>query len=193
MKPILVLDNYDSFTYNLVHLLESISSRPVEVYRNDQIGLVTLDHYERVLISPGPGLPDEAGNTLQLIREAPASVPILGVCLGHQALAVATGGNLFQLPMVQHGIATEMFVAPQLDRLKLFQGLPEIFEVGRYHSWMVATEGLSEAWLVNARDAQGRILSMVHKYLPWQGVQFHPESVMTLFGREILSNWCNNC
>ena len=193
MKSILVVDNYDSFTYNLVHLLESISSRSVAVFRNDEVDLDKLADYERILISPGPGIPEEAGRTLEVIQNAPRDIPILGVCLGHQSLAVATGGTLYQLPSVQHGIATPMQVSIDADRLRIYEGLPKTFEVGRYHSWMVAEETLPAQWQINARDDQGRILSMVHKELPWQGVQFHPESVMTPLGREILANWCNNC
>lgn len=163
------------------------------VCRNDATSLGELDRYDRILISPGPGVPEEAGSTLDVIRRAPIHLPILGVCLGHQSLAVATGGELFQLPMVQHGLATSMRVDHGADRLGLYQGLPATFSVGRYHSWMVSATSLPADWLVNAWDMDGRIMSMVHRYLPWQGVQFHPESIMTPCGRQLMVNWLRNC
>ena len=193
MKPILVIDNYDSFTFNLVHLLESITDGSVVVCRNDAVLLEGLDRYDRILISPGPGVPAEAGNTLDIIRRAPAHLPILGVCLGHQSLAVATGGCLHQLSEVQHGLSTSMRVDHGVDRLGLYRGLPDTFLVGRYHSWMVSGEALPSDWLVNAWDAEGRIMSMVHRFLPWQGVQFHPESIMTAYGHQLMVNWLSNC
>ncbi len=193
MKPILVLDNYDSFTYNLVHLLESLTDLPIEVRRNDALALSEIDRYGRILLSPGPGLPEEAGLMIDLIRATPEAIPILGICLGHQALAVASGGRLYQLPEVQHGISTPMRTIPGMDRLGLYQGLPADMQVGRYHSWMVDEDGLAETWLVNARDAQGRILSMVHAHRPVQGLQYHPESVMTPFGKQLLHNWLTSC
>lgn len=193
MKPILVLDNYDSFTYNLVHLLEALSDAPIEVRRNDVIELADVDQYDRILLSPGPGIPEEAGSLIDLIRVAPAHMPILGICLGMQALAVTSGGTLFQLPMVKHGIATSIRLNPEQDRLDLYQQLPKEFEVGRYHSWMVDEETLPAEWMITARDEAGGIMSMTHRSLPRQGVQFHPESVMTPLGRSILKNWLLNC
>lgn len=193
MKPLLVVDNYDSFTFNLVHLLESITEQPVVVCHNDAVPLEDLGTYDRILISPGPGIPEEAGQTLALIRQVPRHIPILGVCLGHQSLAVATGGRLFQLPMVQHGVTTSIQVDIHLDRLKLYQEVPPSFPAGRYHSWMVSETDLPTEWLVHARDEQGRIMSMVHQFFPWQGVQFHPESIMTMYGRQLLGNWLRNC
>ena len=193
MKPILVLDNYDSFTYNLVHLLEALTEAPVDVKRNDSIDLTTLDGYERILLSPGPGIPEEAGSLLNLIRQTSPSVPILGICLGMQAMAVASGGTLFCLPDVKHGIATPIQLIPDQDRLSLYRGLPSEFRVGRYHSWMVEESSLPVEWQVTARDEEGRILSITHRHLPRQGVQFHPESVMTDLGRSILENWLRFC
>lgn len=191
MKPILVLDNYDSFTYNLVHLLESVSAQPVVVKRNDSIGPEDLPAFDKLLLSPGPGLPTESGQLLELLRHAPHSMPVFGVCLGMQALAVHSGGSLFQLPDVQHGIETEIQVLPPADRLGLYRELPDTLSVGRYHSWMVNEADLPHEWEVTARDEQGRIMSMTHRHYPWQGVQFHPESVMTPPGKKIIQNWLN--
>ena len=192
MKPILVLDNYDSFTYNLVHILEALTDAPLVVKRNDSIDLTEINQYARILLSPGPGIPEEAGSLIELIRVAPAHVPILGICLGMQALAVVSGGKLFQLPDVKHGIATPIQVLPEQDRLGLYAHLPSEFNVGRYHSWMVEESSLPTEWMVTARDEAGRIMSMTHQLLPWQGVQFHPESVMTDLGRSMLNNWLIN-
>jgi len=189
MKPILVLDNYDSFTYNLVHILEALTDAPIEVKRNDSIDLTQIDQYERILLSPGPGIPEEAGSLLEVIRLTQPHIPILGICLGMQALAVASGGKLFQLPEVQHGIATPIQVDPAQDRLGLYQQLPSVIKVGRYHSWMVDESSLSAEWMITARDEEGRIMSMTHQTWPRQGVQFHPESVMTGPGRSMLKNW----
>ena len=193
MKPILVLDNYDSFTYNLVHLLESLTDAPTEVWRNDAVDLESLNRYGRIVLSPGPGIPEEAGYLLEVIRLAHPHIPILGICLGMQALAVASGGELFQLTDVKHGIATPIQVNPDQDRLGLYQQLPREFVVGRYHSWMVGETSLPTQWMITARDEEGRIMSMTHQKLPWQGVQFHPESVMTPLGKSILENWLLSC
>lgn len=193
MKPILILDNYDSFTYNLVHLLASLTDVPLEVRRNDEIELFEINRYSRILLSPGPGIPEEAGALLEVIRASAGRMPVLGICLGLQALAVASGGKLIQLPEVQHGIATPIRLLPEQDRLGLYRGLPPEIEVGRYHSWMVDEVGLSSDWQVTARDFQHRIMSMAHAHLPVQGLQFHPESVMTPLGKSILANWLSNC
>lgn len=189
MKPILLVDNYDSFTYNLVHVLESVSDEPVVVKRNDALDALDLGDYGRLLLSPGPGIPEEAGSMLALLRSAPASLPILGVCLGMQALAIHSGGKLFQLPDVQHGIENRIQILPHTDRLELYRGLPKELTVGRYHSWMVNKDLLPPEWTITSLDDQGRAMSMVHTQNPWQGVQFHPESVMTPEGRRIIQNW----
>ncbi len=189
MKPILVLDNYDSFTYNLVHLLESVSAQPVVVKRNDSIGPEDLTAFDKLLLSPGPGLPAESGRLLEILTQLPTTLPVLGVCLGMQALAQQSGGSLFQLPDVQHGIETEIQTIPESDRLGLYHELPGQFRVGRYHSWMVREEDLPTVWHITARDDQARIMSMTHRHYPWQGVQFHPESVMTPHGKQLIQNW----
>jgi len=189
MKPILVLDNYDSFTYNLVHLLESVSTQPVVVKRNNAIGPEDLPAFDKLLLSPGPGLPAESGRLLEILSQVSTQMPILGVCLGLQALALHSGGSLFQLSDVQHGIETQIQTIPEADRLGLYQSLPSLLRVGRYHSWMVCEEGLPADWQISARDEQGRIMSMTHRQYPWQGVQFHPESVMTPNGKQLIQNW----
>lgn len=189
MKPILVLDNYDSFTYNLVHLLESVSPQPVVVRRNDALEPADLALYDRLILSPGPGLPQEAGRMMEILQACPANLPLLGVCLGMQALAIHTGGGLFQLSDVQHGIDTRIRIQGEQDRLKLFENLPDELRVGRYHSWMVCSETLPKEWMITSVDESGRIMSMTHAERPWQGVQFHPESVMTPNGKQLIQNW----
>lgn len=189
MKPILVVDNYDSFTYNLVHLLESVTDQVIEVRRNDAVEPEEIADFERLVLSPGPGLPQEAGRLMELIRATPSHMPVLGVCLGMQALAVHSGGRLFQLTDVQHGIETDIKILATGDRLGLYEGIPDDVRVGRYHSWMVEKESLPEVWQATSGDTQGRIMSMTHRTNPWQGVQFHPESVMTSFGKQLLQNW----
>jgi len=184
---ILVFDNYDSFTYNLVHLVEKILHQKVEVYRNDQIPLEDVKAYDKIILSPGPGIPEEAGLLLPLIKEYAATKSILGVCLGHQAIGQAFGGQLINLSTVYHGVATPVQV---INRSKpLFNGLPDEFEVGRYHSWVVSEEGFPKDLEITARDANNFIMGLQHKTYDVQGVQFHPESVLTPRGEEILRNW----
>lgn len=218
---ILVFDNYDSFTYNLVHLVEKIMHLKVEVYRNDQISLEKVKEYDKIILSPGPGIPEEAGMLLPLIQEYASSKSILGVCLGHQAIGEAFGGKLINLSTVYHGVATpirvvsgewpvvnlpvrqtggESSMVKGIDsRLTthhspndLFKDLPEELEVGRYHSWIVSDEGFPEDLEVTARDANNYIMALRHKNYDVQGVQFHPESVLTPMGEQILRNWLNN-
>jgi len=184
---ILVFDNYDSFTYNLVHLVEKILHQRVDVYRNDQIALEKVKGYDKIILSPGPGIPSEAGLLLTLIKEYAATKSILGVCLGHQAIGEAFGGKLENLSTVYHGVATPVkLTAVKTD---LFKGLPDEFEVGRYHSWIVAEEGLPEELEITARDKNNLIMAMQHKKYDVKGVQFHPESVLTPEGEKILRNW----
>jgi anthranilate synthase component 2 len=186
---ILVFDNYDSFTYNLVHLVEKLTQRKVEVHRNDRIPLEKVKEYDKIILSPGPGVPSEAGLLLPLIREYAASKPILGVCLGHQAIGEAFGGKLVNLSTVYHGVATPVKI---LKPGTLFEGLPETMEVGRYHSWVVSEEGWPDVLEVTARDEKGFVMGLRHKSLDVQGVQFHPESVLTPLGEKILTNWLKN-
>lgn len=188
---ILVFDNYDSFTYNLVHLVGKIGHYHVEVHRNDELPLEQVKDYDKIILSPGPGIPVEAGLLLPLIREYAASKSILGVCLGHQAIAEAFGGSLRNLDTVYHGVATEIEILSRDSKVisPLFRGLPARFDVGRYHSWIVNEEGLPAALEVTARDLNGYIMALQHKTLDVQGVQFHPESVLTPEGESIMKNW----
>ncbi|MBK9938715.1 MAG: aminodeoxychorismate/anthranilate synthase component II [Chitinophagaceae bacterium] len=185
---ILVFDNYDFFTYNLVHLVEKITHTKVDVYRNDQIALEKVKEYDKIILSPGPGIPEEAGLLLPLIKEYAATKSILGVCLGHQAIGQAFGGTLTNLSTVYHGVATPI----KIDATKkpaLFEGLPEIVEAGRYHSWIIADENFPAELEVTARDENNYIMALQHKKYDVQGVQFHPESVLTPLGEAILRNW----
>ena len=190
---ILVFDNYDSFTYNLVHLVEKILHEKVEVFRNDQVPLEDVKKYDKIILSPGPGIPEEAGLLLPLIKEYAATKSILGVCLGHQAIGEAFGGKLVNLSTVYHGVATGIQVSggqiPGLAESRLFKGLPSGFEVGRYHSWIVSDDGFPEGLEVTARDDNQYIMALQHKTFDIQGVQFHPESVLTPKGETIMRNW----
>lgn len=182
---ILVFDNYDSFTYNLVHLVEKITHEKVSVFRNDELPLEKVREFDKIILSPGPGIPSEAGLLLPLIKEYAPSKSILGVCLGHQAIGEAFGGSLINLSTVYHGVATNI----ELSRSPLFAGLPGQIEVGRYHSWIVSDKNFPEELEVTARDENNYIMAMQHKRYDVQGVQFHPESVLTPDGEKILRNW----
>jgi len=188
---ILVFDNYDSFTYNLVHLVQKIINDRVDVYRNDQIPLEKVKEYDKIILSPGPGIPVEAGLLLPLIKEYASSKPILGVCLGHQAIGEAFGGKLVNLSTVFHGVATPVKVKSKKLKVKndLFENLPNELEVGRYHSWVVSKEKFPEELEITAEDDNGYIMGLQHKTYDVQGVQFHPESVLTPMGEKIMRNW----
>ena len=185
---ILVFDNYDSFTYNLVHLVEKITHSKVEVHRNDQIALEKVKDYDKIILSPGPGIPEEAGLLLPLIKEYASTKSILGVCLGHQAIGEAFGGKLVNLSTVYHGVATPIQV-DEKTKSPLFDGLPDEIEVGRYHSWIVSDENFPDELEVTARDENNYIMALQHRTYDVQGVQFHPESVLTPMGEKILRNW----
>jgi anthranilate synthase component II len=185
---ILVFDNYDSFTYNLVHLVEKIIDDKVDVYRNDEIALEKVKEYDKIILSPGPGIPEEAGLLLPLIKEYAATKSILGVCLGHQAIGEAFGGKLTNLDKVYHGIATPIKIINQQSQV--LKGLGANVEVGRYHSWIVSKENFpSDELEITAEDDNGFIMAMQHKKYDVQGVQFHPESVLTPDGERIMRNW----
>jgi anthranilate synthase component II len=188
---ILVFDNYDSFTYNLVHLVEKIIHEKVDVYRNDQIALEKINEYDKIILSPGPGVPAEAGLLLPLIKEYAATKSILGVCLGHQAIGEAFGGTLENLSTVYHGVSTPVKVKSKTSEIKndVFKELPETLEVGRYHSWVVANENFPAVLEITAEDEHGLIMGLRHKIFDVQGVQFHPESVLTPDGEKMLTNW----
>ncbi len=184
---LLVFDNYDSFTYNLVHLVEKILHQKVEVHRNDQITLEQVKNYDKIILSPGPGIPEEAGLLLPLIKEYAASKSILGVCLGQQAIGEAFGGKLTNLSKVYHGVATPCKIVK--EDVDLFAGLAEEFEVGRYHSWVVSRDGFPDELEITAVDENDMIMALQHKTYDVRGVQFHPESVLTPQGEQILRNW----
>jgi anthranilate synthase component 2 len=186
---ILVFDNYDSFTYNLVHLVQKIVKDKLDVYRNDQIPLEKVKEYDKIILSPGPGIPKEAGLLLPLIKEYASSKSILGVCLGHQAIGEAFGGSLINLSTVYHGVSTPVKIVKHEAKHDLFEGLPDKFEVGRYHSWIVSEKDFPKELDVTAIDENGYIMALQHKTYDVQGVQFHPESVLTPDGETILQNW----
>ena len=187
MAKILVFDNYDSFTYNLVHLVEKIMHQKVDVYRNDQIALEDVKAYDKIILSPGPGVPSEAGLLLPLIKEYAPTKSILGVCLGHQAIGEAFGGKLTNLSSVYHGVATPIKIINQ--NAQVLQGLGDTVEVGRYHSWIIANEGFPAELEITATDENGYVMALQHKKYDVQGVQFHPESVLTPKGEHMLRNW----
>ena len=188
---ILVFDNYDSFTYNLVHMVEHITGEKITVRRNDAISLDEVVGYDKIILSPGPGIPSEAGLLLPLIKAYASSKSILGVCLGHQAIAEALGGTLVNLSKVFHGIATPVQSVLQNEKpiSPLFTGLSNTIETGRYHSWIVSEEGFPDELEITARDEHGYIMGLQHKSFDLQGVQFHPESVLTPAGEKIMRNW----
>ena len=196
---VLVFDNYDSFTYNLVHMVENILHQKTDVYRNDQLPLEKVKDYDKIILSPGPGLPSEAGLLLPLIKEYASSKSILGVCLGHQAIGEAFGANLLNLSTVYHGVASKIFYNnyKNVNNLQigsvysspLFDGLPAEMEVGRYHSWIVDEINFPSELEVTARDQNNYIMALQHKQYDLQGVQFHPESVLTPLGEQVLRNW----
>lgn len=183
---LLVLDNYDSFTYNLVQYIQEILGQDIDVIRNDQITIDEVNTYDAIILSPGPGLPKDAGIMAELIKQYAHRKAILGVCLGHQAIGEAFGGEVYNLSQVYHGIATSM----QLTNSDIiFENIPEKFSAGRYHSWSVRKENLPDCFEVTAEAEDGTIMAMRHKLYNVRGVQFHPESVMTEHGKQILRNW----
>lgn len=183
---IAVIDNYDSFTYNLVHYLEDLGAQ-VTVLRNDEFDLEELESFQKILLSPGPGIPNEAGLLKQVIKHFAPTKSILGVCLGQQAIGEVFGGNLTNLEKVYHGVATK--IKTEVDNEDLFKDIPKEFEVGRYHSWVVSNEGFPEDLEITSTDENGEIMSLRHRKYDLKGVQFHPESVLTPHGKTILKNW----
>lgn len=183
---LLVLDNYDSFTYNLVYLLRGLGHRPT-VVRNDKITLDEVDHYDKIMLSPGPGIPSEAGIMQQVVVEYAPQKSMLGICLGHQGIGEVFGGRLENLGDVLHGVAHQAYVTDTSERL--FAGLPNELTVGRYHSWTVAQTSLPASLTVTAVDKQGRVMALSHSRYDVKGLQFHPESVLTQHGRRMIINW----
>lgn len=183
---LLVLDNYDSFTYNLVHLVEKVSEIPFEVHRNDKITLSEVAAFDKVLLSPGPGLPKDAGIMPELIKQYASSKSIFGVCLGLQAIGEAFGAQLKNLDTVYHGIATPIHVT---GNDILFKDCPTTFTVGRYHSWVVDRNTLTSDLIITAVDEQNEIMALKHQSYDVRGVQFHPESILSEYGETLLRNW----
>lgn len=202
MKTV-IIDNYDSFTYNLAHLVKELGAE-VDVLRNDKFELEELEKYDKIILSPGPGIPEEAGLLLEVIRTYAGRKPILGVCLGEQAIGQAFGGKLTNLSEVFHGIQTNIVIRdeglvmsssslntnhPSLITDYIFSGLPTEIPVGRYHSWVVDTEGFPEELVITAISSEGQIMALKHREYDVHGIQFHPESVLTPDGKQIVGNW----
>ncbi len=188
---ILLLDNYDSFTYNLFHLIEQFEGIDVEVFRNDEIDVEEISVFDRIVISPGPGIPVEAGITMDVIRKYSSSKKILGVCLGMQAMAEVFGGKLFNSEKVFHGVAELLTITDEDE--KLFKGIPSPFKTGRYHSWMVDKKSLPSEFKITAEDQNGFVMAITHENQLLRAVQFHPESILTDFGKELMTNWLLHC
>ena len=185
---IVIIDNYDSFTYNLVHLIASLGAN-VTVLKNDNLDLVQLENFDKIVLSPGPGLPEEAGKTMDVIKTYASINPILGVCLGHQAIALAYGASLTNLPTVCHGLST---IGLNLGNDPIFKGLPAKVAMGRYHSWVVTRESVCPPLEISALSDDGLVMGIRHKHLKLHGIQFHPESILTPEGKTIVNNWLYN-
>lgn len=191
MKPILILDNYDSFTYNIAHIVKE-SGYTADIYRNDKISVEDVDKYDKILLSPGPGIPSEAGILLPLIKRYAPTKSILGICLGEQAIGEAFGAKLENLSKVYHGI--ESTIERVSDNEPLFTGIEKHFNAGRYHSWVVSRENFPEVLQITAIDKEtDQIMALRHKLYDVKGVQFHPESVLTPSGKQMIINWLNAC
>nr|AOE10617.1 anthranilate synthase component II, peptidase C26 family [uncultured bacterium] len=187
---ILILDNYDSFTYNLVHMVEKITGNFPVVFRNDEISIEAVGNYDVIMLSPGPGIPNEAGILKDVIKRYAGIKPIFGVCLGLQAITEVFGGTIINLEDVFHGVATEMRITDK-DAV-IFKDVPETFLAARYHSWAATDEGFPEEIQVTARDEDGLIQAIQHKIYPISAVQFHPESILTDVGEQLLRNFINS-
>ncbi len=188
MKRIVIIDNYDSFTYNLSHLVKELGAE-VSVFRNDKFQMQQLDAFDKIILSPGPGIPSEAGFLLDAIRNYAGKKPILGVCLGHQAIGEVFGAKLKNLNSVFHGIATPATI---IQNDYIFNHLPQTLEVGRYHSWIVSKDALPDCLEITSESDEGYIMSLRHKQFDIRGIQYHPESVLTPQGRQIINNWLNH-
>ena len=182
---IVIIDNYDSFTYNLSHLVKELGAE-VTVLRNDQFSLDEIESYSKIILSPGPGIPSEAGLLLDVIRKYAGKKPILGVCLGHQAIGEVFGGKLENLSDVFHGVATPCHIIADDP---IFIGIDRDITIGRYHSWVVSNEGLPDCLEITAISDEGQIMALRHRELNVRGIQFHPESVLTPDGKKMLQNW----
>ncbi len=185
-KPILVIDNYDSFTYNLVHLLQELNEQ-YEVVRNDKFELDYVDNFDKILLSPGPGIPEEAGLLMEVIRKYAPTKSILGICLGQQAIAEVFGAKLYNMPKPLHGVATSITITDHSE--PIFANFPDDSKIGRYHSWAVAPDSLTEHLKITALDPDGVIMALTHTEYDVKGVQFHPESILTDNGKTLIANW----
>lgn len=184
--PLLILDNYDSFTYNLVHIVRSLGC-DIDVYRNDEIALAHVEQYDKIMLSPGPGIPSEAGIMKQIIASYGPNKAILGICLGHQGIAEVYGGKLFNMPRVLHGVTSPVSVVDPNEYL--FKGIPSTFQATHYHSWAVDPETVLDNLKITAKNNAGIIMALRHVEYDIRGIQFHPESVMTPDGKKIIANW----
>jgi anthranilate synthase component 2 len=183
-----VIDNYDSFTFNLVHYFEDLGAS-VTVFRNDEFDLKELDVFEKIVLSPGPGLPNEAGLLKEVIQTYATSKSILGICLGLQAIGEVFGGTLINLEKVYHGVATKIKI---IEEDSIFKNIPDQIEVGRYHSWVISNDNFPPNLIITSVDENKQIMSVKHSLFDVRGVQFHPESILTPFGKKILKNWLSN-
>lgn len=184
---IVIIDNYDSFTYNLSHLVKELGE-DVTVLRNDEFKINDLESFDKIILSPGPGIPKEAGLLMDVIKEYSGKKPILGVCLGEQAIGEAFGGEIINLKEVYHGIQSKVKIT---SADYIFRSLPEEILVGRYHSWVVDKDSLPSCLEITAESEEGYIMAIKHKFLDVHGIQFHPESILTPFGKKIIENWIN--
>lgn len=187
---ILILDNYDSFTYNLVHMVEKITNKYPDVYRNDEISIEEVGAYDLIMLSPGPGIPDEAGILKEVIKTYAGKIPMFGVCLGLQAITEVFGGTIINMNEVFHGVATDMKVTK--PEAVIFEGVPEVFTAARYHSWIASKENLPTTLEVTAIDEEGGIMAIRHKEYQISAVQFHPESILTEVGEQLVRNFINS-
>ena len=185
---ILVLDNYDSFTYNLVHIIKELGyGDQLDVIRNDKIGVEAVATYDKILLSPGPGIPKEAGIMMDVIKTYAPTKSILGICLGHQGIAEAFGAQLYNMPLVLHGYGDQVYIEDAEEYL--FKDIPTTFGVCRYHSWAVTADSIGDDLIVTARDIKGEVMGLRHRQYDVKGLQFHPESILTEHGKEMLNHW----
>jgi anthranilate synthase component II len=186
---ILVLDNYDSFTYNLVHIIRELGY-PMDIFRNDKIDIAAVKNYDKILLSPGPGIPEEAGIMKDVVKEYGATKSILGICLGHQGIGEVYGAKLFNIPKVLHGVTSETEIKDQSDYL--FKNVPNKFQATHYHSWAIVPDSITSDLKVTASNNEGLIMGLTHVRYDVKGLQFHPESIMTPEGPKMIANWLKN-
>lgn len=191
MKEVLIIDNYDSFTYNLVHLVQDILGREVTVWRNDKIDYDSIQNFDYIILSPGPGIPGEAGDLKKVIKKYAGKIKMLGVCLGHQAIGEVFGAKLLNLTRVYHGVQTDIMQVADSSNL-MFEDVAKTFDGGRYHSWVIEQGTLPSEFKVTSRDEAGEIMSFEHISQPIFGLQFHPESILTPEGKTMISNFLNS-